>query len=321
MLYQSSKGAVEIDTMPLTYAKNALNKLLRAEPDRAIEIEALRTHVDKLSSGGESENPRVVIGGNSPPPDEPAPSITGRSAIDTHVSDLLTEARNWGDGVEIKDQAQADAVGRLHRQLQQAASLVDEAAAKEKAPHNEALTEIAKWQNGYTAKKLKKTPDGSLTKALTATGNLSAAWLRKMDDERRAREQAAAAAAQKAAQEAVAAHAEAKGSTDLDVIDRADDALALAETLIREAKGVAKEKVHVGGGDGFRALGLRSVWRAQIAEGEGNWALAYAHFKRDPEFMEEFHALIQKWADRACHVEATRVRGVPGFNFIEDKVI
>ena len=41
MQYQSSKGPVDIETMPLSYAKNALNKLRRGEPERTAEIEAL----------------------------------------------------------------------------------------------------------------------------------------------------------------------------------------------------------------------------------------------------------------------------------------
>lgn len=321
MLYQSSKGPVEISTMPLRYATNALAKLRRDEPTRSEEIDALADHVANLELGEEPENPRAVIGGNNPPPDEPAPKVTGRKAIDAHVADMLSEAANWADGVALKDQGQADAVARLHRQLQQAATLVDENAAKEKKPHNDAINEIATWQNGYTAKGLKKTPDGSLTKAITATGNLSAGWLRKQDEERREREAKAATAAKEAAEAAVAARAEAKESTDLEVIDRADDALAMAETLLREAKGVAKEKVSVGGGDGLRAMSLRSQWRAEIKPEKDAWALAYGHFKQDPDFMTEFRALIQKWADRAVRVEATRVRGVPGFNFIEDKVV
>ena len=62
MLYQSSKGAVEIDTMPLSYAKNALNKLTRTEPERAAEIEALDAHVTKLAAAATEEamNPRAV---------------------------------------------------------------------------------------------------------------------------------------------------------------------------------------------------------------------------------------------------------------------
>lgn len=337
MLYQSSKGPVEIDAMPLPYARNALGKLRRSEPERAAEIEALQAHVDKLAAADEADNPRAVIGGNNPPEPltgfdrieakleesakEIAAKFEGRAAIEAHAADLLTEAGNWADGVALENQQQADSVGRLHRQLQQAAGLVDDTAAKEKKPHNDALTEIATWQNSFTAKGLKKTPDGSLTKAITATGNLSAAWLRKQDDERLARERAASLAAAAAAQEALTARAEAKESSDLAVMDRAEDALALAESLLREAKGVAKEKVQAGGGDGLRVMALRSVWRAEISAEDGAWAKAYSHFKQDREFMSEFRALIQKWADRACRVEATRVRGVPGFNFIEEKVV
>lgn len=321
MLYKSSKGDVEIDTMPLPYATNALAKLRRSEPTRAAEIEALQAHVDKLSAQDDPDaNPRAVIGGNQPPEDLPAPKLEGRAAIEAHVSDLLTEAGNWADGVAVENADQANAVGRLHRLLQQAAGVVDDAAAKEKKPHSDAVNEIAAWQNGFTAKGLKKTPDGKLTKAIMATGNLSAAWLRKQYDEKLAREKEAADKARAAAQEAIDARAEARESTDMAVIDRADDALAAAEALIREAKGVANEKVQTAGGDGFRGMSLRTIWHAEIIGPEG-WALAYGHFKQDPEFRDEFFSLIQKWADRAVRVEATRVRGVPGFNFRSEKVV
>ena len=121
-------------------------RLTREDPTRTAEIEALQSHVDKLTAEAEADaeeaNARAVIGGNNPPEDTPAPVLKGRSAIDAHVTDLLTEAANWGDGVAVVDQAQADAVGRLHRMLQDAASLVDDAASKEKKPHNDAIAEI-----------------------------------------------------------------------------------------------------------------------------------------------------------------------------------
>ena len=317
MLYQSSKGAVEIDTMPLTYAGNALAKLRRSEPERIAEIEALQAHVDRLTADAEA-NPRAVVGGNNPPADDAKPE--GREAIEAHVADLLAEVEGVAFGNAIEDQDQADAVGALHRQLQQAVTLVNDAATKEKAPHNDAISEIAGWQNGYTAKGLKKTPDGSLTKAITATGNLSAGWLRKQDDLRRERERELAAAAAKAAQEALAARAEARETTDLAVIDKAEDALAEAEMLIREAKGAAKEKVRTGVGDGVRAIGLRSVFTAHICEEADSWAKAYAFFKQRPEFRADFHALIQRYADQAARTEAARLAGVPGFVFVEDRV-
>lgn len=321
MLYQSSKGAVEIDTMPLTYAKNALAKLARSEPERVAEIEALQVHVDRLTAEAGDANPRVALGDNQPPeemPEQPAPK--GRAAVDTHVSDLLTEAGNWGDGTAVADQAQADAVGRVHRMLQDAVSLVDDTASKEKKPLNEAIAEIADWQNGYTAKGLKTKPDGKLTKALGATGRLSAAWLKKLDDVRLEREKLAADLALKATQEAIALRAEAKESTDIAVMDRAEDAIADARQLLGLAESIGKERVRVGGGDGFRAMTLRSNWSAKITGEPGCWGAAYAHYKTNPEFMAEFHALIQRWADRDARVEVSRVRGVPGFNFIEEKV-
>lgn len=322
MLYKSSKGDLEISDMPLPYAANALGKLLRAEPHRTAEIEALQAQVDALNSAQDdgAANPRVVIGGNNPPEETPPPKLDGRAAIDAHVADMVTEAANWADGAALLTQAQADDVARIHRMLQQAVALVDDAAAKEKKPHNDAITEIASWQNGYTAKGLKKTPDGKLTKALTATGNLSAGWLRKLDAERREREKIAADLALKAAQEAVALREEAKASTDIAVMDRAEDALADAKMLLNAADGLSKQRVRSGGGDGMRAMSLRSVWSAHISDEPGAWGQAYGHYKSNPEFMAEFHALIQRWADRDCRTEATRVRGVPGFVFREDKV-
>jgi hypothetical protein len=321
MLYKSSKGEVEIDTMPMPYASNALAKLRRSAPERTAEIEALQAHVDKLAAeGGDDENPRAVIGGNSPPPDEPAPKLEGRKAIEVHVADLLSEAGNWADGVALVDQGQADAVGRLCRQLQQAAGIVDDAATKEKKPHNDAITAIATWQNSFTAKGLKKTPDGSLTKAIAATGNLSSAWLRKMDDDRLAREKLAADIALKAAQEASELREVAKVTTDIAVMDRAEDALEEARKMIGVATSIGKERVHVGGGGGFRAMTLRKAWSAHVDLESGGWGAAYGYYRNNPEFMAEFHALIQRWADRDCRGEATRLRGVPGFKFIEDKV-
>lgn len=318
----SSKGPLEIDKMVLSYAKNALAKLQRdpEQKHRTAEMGYLAQHIAKLEAEP-TENPNTGMGANNPPAEDALPNIDGRDAIEAHVDGLLIEAANWADGVAITNDGQAAKVATLHRSLQQAASLVDDSAAKEKKPHNDAVTEIAAWQNGFTAKGLKKTPDGKLSKAIAATGRLSAAWLTKLDDERRAREKEIADKAIAAAHEAVAARAEAKETTDLAVMDRAEDAIAGAEALLREAKSVAKEKVRVDGGEGFRAVTLRSVWHADLIDAPDSWALAYGHYKQSPEFMAEFHALIRRWAERDCRTEATRVRGVPGFTFREERIV
>lgn len=321
-LYMSSKGPIEIDKMVMSYAKNALAKLQRdpEQKHRTAEMGYLAQHIAKLEAEP-TDNPNTGIGANNPPLDEALPKIDGRVAIEAHVDGLLTEAGNWADGVAIANDGQAATVATLHRSLQQAASLVDENATKEKKPHNDAVTEIATWQNGFTAKGLKKTPDGKLTKAIAATGRLSAAWLTKLDDERREREKAIASKAVAAVQEAVAARAEARETTDLTVMDRAEDAIADAEALLREAKSVSKEKVSVDGGEGYRAVTLRSVWHADLIDAPDSWALAYGHYKQNPEFMAEFHALIRRWAERDCRTEATRVLGVPGFKFREERTV
>lgn len=321
MKYKSSKGEIEISTMALSYAKNAMNKLIRDEPSRTAEIDALRQHVEAIEATEPTPNPNTGIGGNNPPPEEAMPKIDGRTAIEVHIDGLLTEAANWADGAAIENEGQASTVATLHRSLQQAAALVDDNAAQEKKPLNDAVNEIAAWQNGYTAKGLKKTPDGKLTKAIAATGRLSAAWLTKLDEERRAREKEIADKAFAAAQEAAAARAEAKETTDLAVMDRAEDAIAGAEALIREARSVAKEKPRVDSGEGFRAMTLRSVWHADLIDAPDSWALAYGHYKKNPEFMAEFHALIRRWVERDARTEATRVIGVPGFKFREERIV
>lgn len=319
MMYKGSKGEVEIATMPLSFARNAMNKLLRTEPERTAEIEALTAHVEKLEAEAMAgkpdaapDNPRVVIGGNNPPPDAPAPKLDSRSAVEAHADDLLLEAGNWADGFVIENQDQADVVGRLMRQLQDAAALIDKAAANEKRPLNDAIAEIATWQNSYVAKGLKKTPDGKLTKAILATGNMVSAWLNKLDAERRQREAAAAEAARTAAQEAIAAHTEAKTSTDIAKMDTAEDAMTEARNLLRAAEGVSKEKVRSGGGEGLRAVGLRSYWHAEITDSKA----ALLHYLK--QYPERFRALVQELADADARTEAGR-GATPGISFIETK--
>ena len=193
--------------------------------------------------------------------------------------------------------------------------MVDDRAAVEKKPHQDAVAKIGDWQNGYTAKGLKKTPDGKLTKAILATSNLTTGWLRKQDAERKALADKLALEAAKAAQDAIAQRQEAKASTDIEVMDKAEDALAAAKALIAQADGAAKEKVKAVAGDGYRAITLRSIWDAEVT----NYAQAYAHYKTNPEFMDEFFALIRKYADRDAKHEATR-RTIPGVLWHERKV-
>lgn len=314
MQYQSSKGPVEISTMPLSHARNAMNKLVRGEPERTAEIEALRTHVEALEAEAieKNLNPRAAIGGNNPPEEVSeavAVELADWAAIKIHLDDLLTEAGNWADGVEITNQSQADTVARLKQDLQQGAALAESARVAEKKPLDDQITEIQDRYNAYIAPLKNKKP-GSVSKATQALGNMLTSWLTKLDDERREREREAADIAAKAAAEALAAHTEAKTTTDLEVIDRAEDKMATAEALLKQAKGVSTEKVQVQGS--IRAIGLKSYWMAEITDSRE--ALLF-YLKQN---RAEFDALVLEMANRDAKHEATR-RPVPGVKWVEDR--
>lgn len=311
MIYQSSKGPVAIDTMPLSYAKNALNKLQRGEPERTAEIAALDAHVTKLATAAteQSMNPRAVAGDNNPPPE--AQIKPEWEAVKVHMDDLLTEAANWADGVKLVSQDQADAVGRLRQLLQDAANLADKARVVEKEPLDTAITAIQDRYNAYIAPMKNKVP-GSVSKAVVALGNLLAPWLTKLDDEKRAREEAAREEAERAQAAAIAARQEAKRSDDLAEMDKADDLLAQAEEAARALRSVERAKVQVKGE--FRAVGLRSVWVAVLRKGEGGTALIH-YAKAQPDRVKAF---LQQLADEDVR---RGLRDIPGFDVNEERKV
>ncbi|HKY80778.1 MAG TPA: hypothetical protein VJM09_04815 [Sphingobium sp.] len=252
-----------------------------------------------------------MIGGNSPPEETPAAPVAMKwDAVKIHLDDLLDLVRGV-TGVEIADQAQADTVGKLLRDLQDGAKLADQARTSEKQPLDEQIKEIQDRYNEYIAPLKNKVP-GLVSKAELALKNQVGAWLKKLDDERIARENAARAVAEKAAEEARAAHQIAKTSDDLDDIEAAEDLLAAADQANRDLRQAEKVKAQVKT-EGHRAIGLRSVWRAERIEGEGGKALSH-YAKTQPArviaFIEELAAEDVK----------AGIRSIPGFNIVEDKV-
>lgn len=305
MKYLSSKGAVEIDTMPYPYASNALKKLRRESPERKEEIDALAKRVADLEAAQE-ENPRAVPGDNNPP--EEAKIEMRWDALKLHMDDLLEEVRGI-TGIEITDQRQADDVGKLLRDVQEAANLADQAREAEKAPYDLAAKEIQDRYNEYIAPLKNKKP-GTMRKAERALKNQSEAWLKKVEDEKAAKVEAARVAAEKAEEEARAAHQVAHASDDLEEIDAAEELIAAADSAARDLRRIEKEKTQIRGD--YRAIGLRSYWRAERIEGEGGKSLS--HYARTQP--QRVIAFIQMLADE--DVKAG-IRAIPGFNVIEEK--
>ncbi len=309
MFYKSSKGEVEIATMPHKYASNALAKLIHDEPARKAEIEALEAHVAAFDQDGEPANPRVAIGDNHPP-EEVTESVTPTWAtVKIHMDDLLTEATNWADGVAIVNQAQADKVGTLRQLLQDAATLADTARVAEKKPLDEQIEKIQSRYNEYIAPMKNKVP-GKVPKSVTALGNLLTAWLVKVAAEKKAREDKAQAIADAAAAAAIEARQAIDTTTDLAVIEEAEALLDLADNAARALRNVSAEKVQAKGE--FRAIGLRSTWEAVVTDKKA----AILHYMK--EQPEEFVALVQRLADKAAKNEATR-RPIPGVTFKENQ--
>jgi len=311
MFYQSSKGPVDISTMPMRYASNALNKLMWEEPGRTAEIEALEKRVATLAEN--PEGPVAGIGDNGGPEISEATELTPKTweAIKLHLDDLLDQVRGV-TGIEIADQRMADQIGKLLRDLQEAAADADKARIAEKTPYDEKTKEIQDRFNAYIAPIKNKTP-GLVSKAEVALKNQIAAWLRKLDDEKRAREAAAREAAAKAEAEAREAHQVARQSDDLDQIDAAEGLMAAAEAAARDLKRVEKESTAVKV-DGAKAVHLRSIWRAERIEGEGGKALAH-YAKTQPRRLIDF---IQVLADEDVRAG---IRSIPGFTIVEERVV
>lgn len=307
MMYKSSKGLVEISTMPLRYASNALGKLRREEPGRTEEIDALAKHCAILEAEASEDKPVAGLGDNNPP-EEIKPNW---EAVKAHMDDLLTEAANWADGAAVESQDQANQIGRLRQLLQDAANLADKARVIEKEPFDKAVAEIQDRYNAYTAPLKNKVP-GSVSKAVLALGNLLAPWLRKLDDDRRARETAAREAAEAAQAAAIAARQDARQSGDLAEIDGAAALLDQAEEATRVLKAVEREKVQVAGA--FRATGLRSTWAPVLRPGEGGKALMH-YAKAQPDRVKAF---LQQLAEEDVR---RGVREIPGFNVNEERKV
>lgn len=312
MFYQSSKGPVDISTMPLRYASNALGKLTRDEPTRREEIEALEAHVAKLAE--QDDQPVAGIGDNGGPALEEVarPNPQTWDALKLHLDDLLEQVRGI-TGIKIVDQSMADQAGQLLRDLQTAANLADTARTTEKAPLDQAIKEIQDRFNVYIAPIKNKTP-GLVSKAEVALKNQIGEWLRKLDDDKREREKMAREAAEKAETEAREAHLAAALSDDLDEIDAAEELLAAADMAARDLKAVEREKPQIQ--NEGRAIGLRSVWKAVRIEGQGGKTLSH-YAKTKPTRMIEF---IQALANEDVKLG---VRGdtIPGFNIIEERVV
>jgi hypothetical protein len=297
MLYKSSKGMVEIDTMPYPYAKNALGKLEREQPERKDEIEALRSHVEKLSKDFEAaaENPRVAIGDNGAPDD--AAIEKARSLL----SDIELEAQNWFDGADIENDAQADEVSRIIDASRKAAKQFDADRKVEKQPHMDAAKSVDdQWKPLISAaERVTEVAKGVLTPWLMEKEKAK----REIDDAAKRKADEAAAEARRLAQENDGSLAAAKAR---------DLAIEEANAAIADAARAERDKASAKGEGMARTVSLRTTWRATVDDRR----LLLNHIaKHDPDMLSRF---LDDWASSAVRMGS---RSLPGVTVWEEKSV
>lgn len=245
-----------------------------------------------------------LIGHNNPPVEiEPTPF----EMSEVEIGDLYAEAKNWLDGEPVSSQAQADGLSKLMDDLRKAVKLANERRVIEKQPFDDGAAEVQSRYNPLIEDG--KTRKGKAILALDMAKKALAPWLQKLEDEKRA----AAEAARKEAEEKARIAQEALRASQVDDLAKRE----AAEALVREAQAAEaaatkaeNSKAHATGGT--RAIGLRSVWRAEMTDGRA----AAGHYWR--ERRAEVDAFFQGLAD--ADVRAGK-REIPGFLIQETRVL
>lgn len=239
---------------------------------------------------------RRGLGHNCPPPSTPF------EAIQTDIMDLWDTAMPFLDGKAVASQADADWLGKLRDMALKAHKAADEARKVEKAPFDAGAAEVQARYYPLLVK-TKQIQDACKTAA--------APWLNALEDEQRAVKEAARIEAErlaeKARQDAIAARA--LEAPSLEAQAKADASLEAAEAAQKVSTKAERMKAQAKGGE--RAMGLRSVWRAELVNPKA--ALAHYCITRRADVL----ALLVEVASRDVRAG---VREIPGFTVIEDRV-
>lgn len=241
-------------------------------------------------------NPRVVIGGNNPPPFE---------AISLHVSDLMTEARAWCDGSAIENEAQAAAVAKMIDDFRLAYKAADEARKEEAKPFDDGKAAVQEKYGALIADT--KSQKGQIVRALEALKATLTPWLQKLERERQAAAKAAQEEADRKAREAAEA-LRATSMADLEGREAAEAMVSAADDAAKDAKRIDQAKSHAKG-EG-RAIGLRTTYRAVMTDRKA--ALMHYLTNRPDDIV----ATLQRLAD--IDVREGK-RAVPGFDVIAEQ--
>lgn len=242
------------------------------------------------------------IGDNNPPP--PTPFET----VQQEILDLYDEAKNWCDGEPITTPGQAESVGKLRDMIRAAEKRAEELRVELVKPLDTAKKEIQDRFNPLIQKDKGKT---ALAKA--ACNKALAPYLKKLDDEQRARSIELARLAEERAAEAAAAARAAAQTGNLEQMEKAEELIDAAKDTAKVAKLADQEKPQVAGLT--KAIGMKSVFRAEMID--PGKALAHYRATRPGDLKEWLREMARKDVAAGLHYPAD---AIPGFTIIEDRV-
>jgi hypothetical protein len=235
------------------------------------------------------------------------PNATPFILIAESIDELYAEARHFADGEPITTSGQAEAVQSLMRQIQQAEKAADAERVKENEPFDAGKAEVqARYAPliGNT-----KAIKGKTVQAVEALKACLAPWLKRLDDEQKAKAEAARLVAEKAIQDAAEAMRQAQ-SANLSEREDAEQKIQEAQAAQKAARDAENARPQASGMG--RAATLRTSYKAVLVDAQ---VAAGAYWKRDPS---AFNAFLQKLADADV---ASGRRDIPGFDVVEVQTV
>jgi hypothetical protein len=251
-------------------------------------------------------NPNIYIGANG------GPGPTPFEAIRIHIEDLYDMAVDYLDGEPIATQGQADDVSKLIRDLQEAHAAADALRIEENQPFDDGKNAVQAKYAPLIAETKKIT--GKTISAIAAAKKCLAPWLQKLADEQAL---VAAHAREEAARKAATAQAAMRAADAANLAEReAAEALVKdAQRAERAAKKAEGAKAVAGGGSAGRAIGMVTVYRAELVDP----ATALRHFcKVQARVVREF---LQGLADAHVRFGDHTPDDLPGFKIHSEQKV
>jgi hypothetical protein len=216
------------------------------------------------------DNPRAVIGGNRPPPFDPAPL----AEKEAQVVSFLDAAGEWLDLGEIETDVQAGYLNDFISGARGLAKQIEDWRVKAKAPHAEAAKAVDDAARPH-ADKLKK----ALDKALDMMGKYSGKKKRAAEEAARIERERLRAEQDEAERLRQAAIARNDISGEVDAERRIQDAKADARAVDKSVEDAGRARSASGAG--------RTISMVKIRSGEiTNIRMAFMWVQDDPRVVE-----------------------------------